>query len=46
MLWTGKKSVDQQVADRGNSLQSTKIHDTGDGLVPVERANCYWPQGL
>jgi hypothetical protein len=42
MLWMGKKSVDQQVADYGNSLQSTKIHDTDDRIVPVMRANYYW----
>jgi hypothetical protein len=41
-LWMGKKSVDQQVADRGNGLQSTKTRDTGDRIVPVMRANCYW----
>jgi hypothetical protein len=30
MLWMGRKSIDQQVEDRGNGLQSTKTRDTGN----------------
>jgi len=46
MLWMSKKSVDQQMVDCGNGLQSMKTHDTGNRLVPVMRANSYWPQRL
>jgi hypothetical protein len=46
MLWTSKKSVDQQMADCGNGLQSTKTRDTGNRIVPVMRANCYRLQGI
>jgi hypothetical protein len=42
MLWMGKKSVDQQVADHGNDQQSTKTRDTSDRIVLVKRINCYW----
>jgi len=43
-LWTSKKSVDQQMADCGNGLQSTKKCDTSERITPVLRANCYWPK--
>jgi hypothetical protein len=45
-FWMGKKSVDQQVADHGNGPQSTKTRDTGNRIIPVMRANRYWPQDL
>jgi hypothetical protein len=45
-LWMGKKSVDQQVADCGNGLQSTKMCDTSERITLVLRVNCYWPKKL
>jgi hypothetical protein len=35
MLWTSKKSVDQQMADHRNNQQSTKARDTGARIVLV-----------
>ena len=46
MFWMSKKSGDQQVADCGNDQQSMKTCDTGDRIVLVMRANCYWLERL